>query len=382
MWQHISFSGTRGPVAYHASVPIAPTTRRPTVTSTLRCWFYAALVAVVGTAIRLSVLAAMAAAQGDSLWGLLNKWDANYYVGIARAGYAPADETTLAFFPGFPLVVRAVSNLLGTDIAGTAMVLNLFFTIALAAGVMALARQMGLGTRGQVLGAAVVTSAPMSIVFAMPYTEALFGALAIWAVVMLHDKRWIAAGVLIFLASFVRLTAVDLIVVFALMVLFKARRTWWAWLSVAVSALPLAGYIWWANRHLSGAGGYFGLQEKHWNSGFDGGRATVSWVAETLSSATNGGYLLSAAVIIAAPICLLLAWGRLPLPAWLFAAVLMANVLLSDGIMHSRPRLLLPAAVVLVPWVGKKGASASVGAWVLFGAWFSAYMLAVFEWAI
>lgn len=382
MWQHISFSGTRGPVAYHAGVPIAPTTRRPTVTSTLRCWFYAALVAVVGTAIRLSALAAMAAAQGDSLWGLLNKWDANYYVGIARAGYAPADETTLAFFPGFPLVVRAVSNLLGTDIAGTAMVLNLFFTIALAAGVMALARQMGLGTRGQVLGAAVVTSAPMSIVFAMPYTEALFGALAIWAVVMLHDQRWIAAGALIFLASFVRLTAVDLIVVFALMVLFKARRTWWAWLSVAVSALPLAGYIWWANRHLSGAGGYFGLQEKHWNSGFDGGRATVSWVAETLSSATNGGYLLSAAVIIAAPICLLLAWGRLPLPAWLFAAVLMANVLLSDGIMHSRPRLLLPAAVVLVPWVGKKGASASVGAWVLFGAWFSAYMLAVFEWAI
>lgn len=380
MWQHISFSGTPGRVAYHAGVPIAATTRRPAAAPALRCWFYAALVAVVGTAIRLSVLAAMAAAQGDSLWGLLNKWDANYYVDIARAGYA--GETTLAFFPGFPLVVRAVSNLLGADIAGTAMVLNLFFTITLAAGVMALARQMGLGVRGQVLGATVVTSAPMSIVFAMPYTEALFGALAIWAVVMLHDQRWIAAGVLIFLASFVRLTAVDLIVVFALMVLFKARRTWWAWLSVVVSALPLAGYIWWANRQLSRAGGYFGLQEKHWNSGFDGGRATVSWVTETLSSATNGGYLLSAAVIIAAPICLLLAWGRLPLPAWLFAAVLMANVLLSDGIMHSRPRLLLPAAVVLVPWVGKKGASASVGAWVLFGAWFSAYMLAVFEWAI
>lgn len=380
MWQHISFSGTPGRVAYHADVPTVPTTRRPAAAPALRCWFYAALVAVAGTAIRLSVLAALAAAQGDSLWGLLNKWDAHYYVDIARAGYG--GETALAFFPGFPLAVRAVSNLLGADIAGTAMVLNLFFTIALAAGVMALARQMGLGTRGQVLGATVVTSAPMSIVFVMPYTEALFGALAIWAVVMLHDKRWIAAGVLIFLASFVRLTAVDLIVVFALMVLFKARRTWWAWLSVAVSALPLAGYIWWANRHLSGAGGYFGLQEKHWNSGFDGGRATVSWVAETLSSATNGGYLLSAAVIIAAPICLLLAWGRLPLPAWLFAAVLMANVLLSDGIMHSRPRLLLPAAVVLLPWVGKKGASASVSAWVLFGAWFSAYMLTVFEWAI
>ena len=30
----------------------------------------------------------------------------------------------------------------------------------------------------------------------------------------------------------------------------------------------------------------------------------------------------------------------------------------------------------------EEGASAGVGAWVLFGAWFSAYMLAVFEWAI
>nr|WP_234456604.1 hypothetical protein [Corynebacterium macginleyi] len=379
----------REQLAYDADVPLAFTSPRPAAENMLRCWFYAALVAVAGTTIRLSVLAAMAAAQGDSLWGLLNKWDAEYYVDIARAGYigadgAPSEETTLAFFPGFPLVVRAVSNLLGADVAGTAMALNFFFTIALSAGVMALARQMGMGTRGQVLGATVVSSAPMSIVFAMPYTEALFGALAMWAVVMLHDQRWIMAGVLIFLAAFVRLTAVNLIVVFAIMVFLQARRSWWAWLSVVVSALPLVGYIWWANRHLSGAGGYFGLQEKHWNSGFDGGRATVSWVAETLTSATNGGYLLSAAVIIAAPICLLLAWGRLPLPAWLFAAGLMANVLLSDGIMHSRPRLLLPAAVVLVPWVVKKGASASVavGAWVLFGAWFSAYMLAVFEWAI
>ena len=157
MWQHISFSGTPGRVAYHADVPTVPTTRRPAAAPALRCWFYAALVAVAGTAIRLSVLAALAAAQGDSLWGLLNKWDAHYYVDIARAGYG--GETALAFFPGFPLAVRAVSNLLGTDIAGTAMVLNLFFTIALAAGVMALARQMRLDTRGQVLGATVVTSA-------------------------------------------------------------------------------------------------------------------------------------------------------------------------------------------------------------------------------
>ena len=354
-------------------------------------WAPAALVALLGAALRVGVLAAVAVAQDDSLWGLLNKWDAKQYVEIARGGYFGADistdgpvhETTMAFFPGFPFLVRIVSSLLGTGVAGTAIVLNVLFSVALAAGVMALAARMGKGKRAQVLSAVVVTGAPMSIVFTMPYTESLFGALAIWAVVALVDERWWAAAAFVFLAGLVRLTAVDLVAVFALIVLLRARRNWRAWAAVVFSTVPLAGYLWWSSSHLKEAGGYFGIQKEHWNSGFDGGKATSVWLWETLSGATNGGYLLSAGVMIAAPVFLVLAWRRLPLAAWLFSAVLIANVLLSDGIMHSRPRLLLPAVIVLLPWV-KKGASASAAAlaWAVFGAWFSAYMLGVFEWAI
>ena len=57
--------------------------------------------------------------------------------------------------------------------------------------------------------------------------------------------------------------------------------------------------------------------------------------------------------------------------------------------MHSRPRLLLPAALVLMPWAVRAVRSLRpavawtlVGAWALLGAWVSAYMLVVFEWAI
>ena len=190
-------------------------------------WAPAALVALLGAALRVGVLAAVAVAQDDSLWGLLNKWDAKHYVEIARGGYFGADistdgpvhETTMAFFPGFPFLVRIVSSLLGTGVAGTAIVLNVLFSVALAAGVMALAARMGKGKRAQVLSAVVVTGAPMSIVFTMPYTESLFGALAIWAVVALVDERWWAAAAFVFLAGLVRLTAVDLVAVFALMVL-------------------------------------------------------------------------------------------------------------------------------------------------------------------
>ena len=391
MWQEISFNETR---CRCGTMPSVSTARHfvSTSPSPLRSlWAPAALVALLGAALRVGVLAAVAVAQDDSLWGLLNKWDAKHYVEIARGGYFGADistdgpvhETTMAFFPGFPFLVRIVSSLLGTGVAGTAIVLNVLFSVALAAGVMALAARMGKGKRAQVLSAVVVTGAPMSIVFTMPYTESLFGALAIWAVVALVDERWWAAAAFVFLAGLVRLTAVDLVAVFALMVLLRARRDWRAWAAVVFSTVPLAGYLWWSSSHLKEAGGYFGIQKEHWNSGFDGGKATAVWLWEILSGATNGGYLLSVGVMIAAPVFLVLAWHRLPLAAWLFSAVLMANVLLSDGIMHSRPRLLLPAVIVLLPWV-KKGASASAAAlaWAVFGAWFSAYMLGVFEWAI
>ena len=354
-------------------------------------WLLAAAVALIGTRIRVGVLALVAMVHDENLWDLLNSWDAVHYVKIAEEGYFGSnsiydqsrDDSLLAFFPGFPFLIRAMVYLLGTEAADTAIALNVLFSIALAAGVMALAARMGMGKWAQVLSAVVVTSAPMSIVFSMPYTEALFGTLAIWAVVALVDEQWWAAAALIFGAGLVRLTAVDLVAVFALMVLLRARKNWKAWAAVVFSVVPLVGYLWWSSSHLKEVGGYFGIQKEHWHSSFDGGKATVIWLWETLTGATNGGYLLSAGVMIAAPVCLVLAWRRLPLAAWLFSAVLMANVLLSDGIMHSRPRLLLPAVIVLLPWV-KKGASASVAviAWALFGAWFSAYMLGVFEWAI
>ena len=298
MWQEISFNETR----WRCDTMLFVSTVRhavPNSSSLLRyLWAPAALVALIGAAVRVGVLAAVAAVQDDKLWGLLNKWDAKHYVEIARGGYFGADistdgpvhETTMAFFPGFPFLVRAVSGILGTGEAGTAIALNVLFSIALAAGVMALAAQMGMGKWAQVLSAVVVTSAPMSIVFSMPYTEALFGALAIWAVVALVGERWWVAAAYIFVAGLVRLTAVDLVAVFGLMVLLRARKDWRAWAAVAFSVVPLVGYLWWSSSHLKETGGYFGIQKEHWSSGFDGGKATVIWLWEMLTGATNGGY--------------------------------------------------------------------------------------------
>lgn len=359
-------------------------------------WIAASLIAVLGNLLRIGVLAIFAQANEDNLGGLLTKWDAKYYTEIARAGYFGADvaadgnvnEVTMAFFPGFPLVIKAGSFFVANE-AAVAIVFNFFFTFLMAAGVMAIAQRIGAGFKARLVAAIAVSSAPMSIVFVMPYTEALFGALVMWMLVALLDEKWWLAGLFGFALSAVRLTSIDVLVVFALIVLFKAVREWKAWLSLIFAAIPLGAYLTWANSYLGQAGGYFGIQEKHWNSHFDFGAATLKWIWSTLLTSDNVGYLLSTLVIVGAPILLLLGWRRLPAPVWLFAAALIANVLFSDGIMHSRPRLLLPAAVLFIPWAIKLANSASTrstvalcGAYVLFGAWFSAHMLAVFEWAI
>ena len=356
----------------------------------------AVAVAVIGAAVRIGVLRLLSSVHERELWDQLLAWDAKYYLEIARVGYFDADittdgpihETTMAFFPGFPMVLRAL-GWTGLSLELSALLINTVFTAVMAAGVMVLARRIGAGRAGQVAAALVVTSAPMSIVFSMPYTEALFGALVVWGLVALDQRAWWWAGALGFLLSFVRLTSVDFLAVFGLWVLIYGRRTWQAWVSLIIAALPLPAYLLWAQRYLADVGGYFGIQTKHWHSTFDGGVATATFVWETLTKNNNVGYLLSVLVILGTVVLIVASWGKANPVAWWFSVALAANVLLSDGIMHSRPRLLLPVALLLVPWTVRAVAALprrmswlGSAAWVVWSAWFSAYMIVVFEWAI
>lgn len=351
----------------------------------------------MGAVFRILTLSVIAQANNESLTGLLKKWDSRYYLAIAEDGYfeanlstdVPAHHRTLAFFPGFPTLVRLLHQLTGWEVATAAALVNVAAGVAMTAGAMVIAGRMGAGRAGRIGAGVLVSSAPMSITFSMPYTEALFGALAFWAIVALMDRRWGIAAGLIFLLGFTRLTAVAMIGVFGLVLLLRARRDWRAWACLALTPWSLLGYVVWASWHTREAGGYFGIQEAGWHSGFDFGAATLRWVWKVLTTSAEVGYLLSVGVMAAAVVALVAAWGRTPLEVWWFAAAISATVLLSDGIMHSRPRLLLPAVILLLPWV-LRGAEklprvwqvSVAGGWVVFGAWFSAYMLGVFPWAI
>ncbi|MFD6712267.1 hypothetical protein ACFWEO_38060, partial [Streptomyces roseolus] len=307
----------------------------------------------------------------------------------------PGHWRSLAFFPLMPYLMRGVSFVafLPAEWAGAliSLVAGLVFAFAAAAlaGRMAVrdghsrdgadrdgAARDGV-RRSMIIAAVVVTTAPMAVVKLMPYTEALFLALAGWGLVAIVDRRWGRAGLLILLAGLTRSTAMGLFIVLAIAVIAGDRRNPRAWLAVAVAPIGWAVYLLWSSAQLSDAGGYFGAQARGWNSEVDGGVATVRWLWESLGTSRETGYAISAVLIVLVAATLAWAftewalarvaawrgarviaggnrssafvdrWGRC-WPVLLFSCLAVGQVLVSDGLMHSRPRLFLSGVLVLL----------------------------------
>lgn len=358
-------------------------------------------------------------------WDRLNSWDALWMRDIAEHGYFGLDDVdgdpghwrSLAFFPLMPYLMRGVSFVGFMPAAWAGALISLVAGVFVAFAAAALASRMGMGRRAMILASAMVTTAPMAVVMLMPYTEALFLALAGWGLVAVVDRRWGRAGSLILLAGLTRSTAMGLFIVLAIAVIAGDRRNPRAWLAVAVAPVGWAVYLLWSSARLSDAGGYFGAQARGWNSEVDGGVATLRWLWGSLATSRETGYAISAIMIIV--VALTLAWafvdwvvarvaawrgaraasGEAAAPAFLdrwgacwpvllFSCLAVGQVLVSDGLMHSRPRLFLSGVLVLLvfaPFVARMRAfdrAWVLAAWVLGSAWVGAYMLVPFPWAI
>lgn len=177
-----------------------------------------------------------------------------HYETIARWGYDgnPATGPLVpleAFFPGFPLAMKALHALFGMDYVVAGLVISF---VASGVAVVALARiaaaEAGPGTLADALAERTVLLfllAPSAIFLAAAYTEALFLAFAFPAWLAAKRGHWAAAGLLAAGASCVRVTGVFVAV--ALIVEFltarDGRRRWSGAPWLAAPFLPVVGYM-------------------------------------------------------------------------------------------------------------------------------------------
>jgi Mannosyltransferase (PIG-V) len=132
-------------------------------------------------------------ALGDAIAAPAARWDAGWYLDIARHGYR-REAVEPAFFPVYSILVRAVGEVVRSEIFGGIVVSLAAFLVAL----VLLHRLTTLELGADVAGRTVVLLAffPTALFFSAIYTEALFLALELGAFYAARRGRWAWAGAL------------------------------------------------------------------------------------------------------------------------------------------------------------------------------------------
>ena len=172
---------------------------------------------------------------GNLLVAPVARWDAVWYLVIAHNGYRPnlasfGTGSRAAFFPLYPLGVRALSELGAPPIAaGVALSL-----VALAAALygihrlstLELGRLVAHGAHRDVARLAVLVTAlaPMAFFFSAVYSESLYLALSVGLFWCARQGRWGWAGVLGALASATRSAGLVLVVPMLVLYMYGPRE--------------------------------------------------------------------------------------------------------------------------------------------------------------
>ena len=364
----------------------------------------AAAVYVVIRAVGFSALAWYASAHDSSVSEALTKWDGHWFLGIAEHGYrgVPAglvdafgrrtEATAYAFFPGYPLLVAAVSWLPGVSAFGSALAVNVVSGVVAAVGLARLGRTVTNSARAGLLLVVLFAAAPLGVVLSMTYSEALFCALAVWALNGVLERRWLLAGGCTALAGLVRPTAAALVLAVcaaAVVALLRRRDGWGPWIAVVLAPLGLLGDLGWVGWQTGSLFGWFSLQSSGWNSGFDGGVASWRYLVRQVQEPGALMEVASVLIVLAALGLVVLSVAvRLPWPVLVYGVGVTVMVVASNGLMPSKPRLLLPAVVLALPiamgLARRRGFTqlALVVAIVVASAGLGAYALVVYPFAI
>lgn len=338
----------------------------------------------------------------------LRSWDGQWFLAIAGGGYTGVPdglvdaygqrsaETPLAFFPGYPTIVRwfaAVDGSGGIGLVTAALTVTIVSGVVCSYGLTRLGTTIRGGSRrlGLIL-VALFAAAPMSIVLSMAYSEAMFCALAVWSLVGLLERRWVLAGVCCSLAGLVRSTGAALVLavcVAAVFAIARRRDGWRPWAGAVIAPVGLLGYLTWVGVRTGEWNGWFALQERGWGTGFDGGAATLRFSLDALADARSVLEVVTVALLVVAIVLLVLMMvHRVEWPLVVYAATVLVMDLTSNGLMNSKARLMLPAFTLLIPIaIGLARRRTATFVVTLCGlavasSWFGAYALTSWGYAI
>jgi hypothetical protein len=294
---------------------------------------------------------------------MVSAWDGGWYLATARDGY-PTDleivqgkavQSTIAFFPLYPLCIRALHAVFGLSYQAAGLL------VAGLAGIVAVVLLRVLldrlwGSEAADRGVVLFCFFPGALALSLTYSEALMLALTIGCLLALVSGRWVSAGVLAALATACRPNAIVLVVAcgWASFTAIRAGRDWRslaAPLLSPVGFIAFQGYLW---AHTGTADAWWRTQREGWGERLAPG-ATWDKIAEFIEAPlvdVNITVAMAGIVFIAVSTVLLVR-ARPPATILVYTAGIVLLALLSQTL-GPRPRFILtafPLVVVVGRWL-------------------------------
>jgi hypothetical protein len=344
-------------------------------------------------------------------WGrtgqVLTIWDAQLYARVIKHGYPSSitvhrgtltSGTEFAFPPIYPALCWALTRL-GFTVQASEITVAMIGAVALSVVAYRLALLLYDTRRTAVIASVLIGALPMSVVLQMGYAESVFAALAAGATLCAFRGRWGFAAVLAFIAGLTRpigyIASIPLLFIAwrrSSQITSEAARAE-RMRGVAASAAGLSStavYLIFIAIRSGKINGWFTVEERGWGTHFDGGRSFVHFASSVLHDPSRLGApaFPVLAIMVGFVLVVVILATRESLPFFAIGAATLITVFGSTNFWHSRPRLLLAAAILVVPMAGllnrvnSRALAPLLGTACLASFWFGAYMVTTWPYAI
>ncbi len=317
--------------------------------------------------------------HAGGLDGLTARWDAGWYRRLAQGGYVYPNlladgrprGSNLAYFPLYPWLSRQVADT-GLSLDHALLVVSWLGGLAAVWAIFAVGD--ALYGRGPGLAlAALWGTAPASLALTMGYPEGMFTAAAAATLFCLVRRRPVWAGLCAVAAGLLRPSAVAVVAMVGAYLVVELVR--WlarfrtggdrafpvrALVGAALSTLGLGAFMVYVARRTGETFGYFTVQAQ-WGQSTAGLADYVSGTRDGLfGTGTGAGTGAEAGPLVALTVAVglgylvlffLVAFDRELVWGTVYAAVLLVLALSHVTFQHVYARQLLPAFVLLVPFV-------------------------------
>lgn len=331
----------------------------------------------------------------------MTAWDGRLLIQIAHYGYPGSltyDATgnltgnNLAFLPLYPTLTRVIHYSTGLGYSASALVLSQLSFMTFLVVVNCLIRILYCHRVAGISLIILACAQPMGIAYYMAYTESLFVALAMGAILALYRRYWTLSGLLASLAGLTRPegVAVTLAVTVSCIIYcvrlrgIESRPVIAAW----TSCLGLPTYLIWVGARVGMLNAWFTIQKAGWGTQWDNGRSLVHLYSDAFTQ--SGGWVMVSTVVLMTVISVITfnTCPTMPIPLALYGVSIIVMTIGQSNYYHSKLRLLISVVVFAIPIAralcssNKSTLVSSLILGTIFSSWYGAYMLTVWHYAI